>query len=332
MDDPILLDDWHPVASSEALAPGKVLPARLLGRDLALWRDASGGVHVWDDRCPHRGARFSIGRVEQGELVCAYHGWRFDPKGACTRVPSQPGQPLPRTTARAYAAREAYGLVWACVGEPRGDILPFPEHADPNLRKVVCGPYEVAASGPRIIENFLDMSHFFTVHVGMLGDPDHPEVEDYDVTPWLDGHGGHGVMATGCVAWQARPNHLARQSAKVEFTYRVVRPLTAILTKLPQAQAGFREAITMQVQPIGEELSRVWTILAMTDFESSDETMRDFQTRVFAQDKPIVENQVPLKLPLAPLAEVPVRADRMSLAYRKYLREVGLRYGVVPAE
>ena len=121
MDDPILLNDWHPVAASEALTAAP-MAATLLGRELVLWRDAAGGVHAWEDRCPHRGARFSIGRVEQGELVCAYHGWRFDAKGACTRVPSQPGQPLPRTTARAYAAREAYGLVWACVGEPRGDI------------------------------------------------------------------------------------------------------------------------------------------------------------------------------------------------------------------
>jgi len=67
----------------------------------------------------------------------------------------------------------------------------------------------------------------------------------------------------------------------------------------------------------------------MTNFESSDADLRGFQDRIFLQDRPILENQRPLRLPLAPGAESPVRADRMSVAYRKYLRDAGLLYGVI---
>ena len=76
-DDPVLVDDWHPVAASSSVAGNALLATQLLGRELALWRDATGVLHAWEDRCPHRGTRFSIGTVEEGQVVCRYHGWRF---------------------------------------------------------------------------------------------------------------------------------------------------------------------------------------------------------------------------------------------------------------
>jgi len=325
-----LADDWHPVATASALVAGKLLPARLLGREVVLWRDPENRVHAWEDRCPHRGTRLSIGHVEGAEVVCAYHGWHFGMDARCTKIPALP-EVAGRSQARvlAYQAVEKYGLVWVCIGTPAAQVLPFPEYDDPNLRKVLCGPYDVATSGPRIVENFLDMAHFAMVHTGILGDPARPEVRDYDVSDFDDGQGGTGILATRCFAWQPQTNSLAHGGSEVEYTYRVVRPLTAILTKLPQAQSDFREAISLHVQPVEEETSRVWIILALTNFVQSEAELSGFQDRIFLQDKPILENQVPKRLPLDPGAEMSVRCDRMSLAYRKYLRERGLRYGVI---
>jgi phenylpropionate dioxygenase-like ring-hydroxylating dioxygenase large terminal subunit len=328
MSDPLLANDWHPVAAA-TLPAGQSVAAELLGRPLCIWRDASGAVHAWEDRCPHRGTRFSVGRVDGDRMICAYHGWEFDAGGQCTLMPAQPDfKPSARACATTYAVRERYGLVWACVGEPAGDVLPYPEYGDEHLRKVLCGPYEVASSGPRIVENFLDMAHFALVHDGILGTPEHTEVRDYKVNPFDDGAGGTGIIATQCFAWQPQTNSLAHGGSDVEYTYRVVRPLTAILTKLPQAQQDFREAISLHVQPVGEEVSRVWIILAMTNFVQEEEQLRAFQDRIFLQDKPILENQIPRKLPLAPKAELHMRWDRTSVAYRRYLTEKGLRYGV----
>src|SRR5258706_1328267 len=97
------------------------------------------------------------------------------------------------------------------------------------------------------------------------------------------------------------------------------------------AQWVFGEAISLHVQPLEEDVSRVWMILALTNFVQSEHELRAFQDRIFLQDKPILENQVPRRLPLDPGAESPVRCDRMSLAYRRYLRDKALRYGVVTA-
>jgi phenylpropionate dioxygenase-like ring-hydroxylating dioxygenase large terminal subunit len=330
--DRVLLDDWHPVASSASLAAGASLPAMLLGRELVIWRTADGAAHAAADRCPHRGTRLSIGRVEGAELVCAYHGWRYASGGECVRIPAHPGLVPPASARLAlHHARERYGLVWACAGEPRGDVPPFPEHGDSRLRKVVCGPYAVATSGPRIVENFLDMAHFPFVHAGILGEEPRNEVHGYDVDSFADGDGGVGIRATGCFFWQPQTNSLAHGGCEVEYTYRVVRPLTAILTKVPDSGDGFHEAISLHVQPAGEESSIVWMVLAMTHAGQAEETLRAFQDRIFLQDKPILENQVPKRLPLARRVEIPVQADRMSLAYRDYLRRSGLRHGVIVA-
>jgi phenylpropionate dioxygenase-like ring-hydroxylating dioxygenase large terminal subunit len=208
-------------------------------------------------------------------------------------------------------------------------VLPFPEHGDARLNKVICGPYEVATSGPRIVENFLDMAHFPFVHAGILGAPERAEVRDYKVEPWDDGAGGRGILASACFFWQPQTNSLAHGGSDVEYSYRVVRPLTAILTKVPQAQQGFREAISLHVQPLSQESSRVWIILALTNFIQGEAELQAFQDRIFLQDRPILENQVPKRLPLAGDAELSMVCDRMSLAYRKLLRERGMTYGVL---
>lgn len=331
--DPVLWNDWHPVAASAALQPGAMQPARLLGEEIVVWRSADGAVHAWDDRCPHRGARLSLGAIAGDRLVCGYHGWQFDSAGVCRLQPAHPYDTPPRAAcARTFQAREAYGLVWACVGAPALALPPFPEQAEGRLRTVLCGPYPVHACGPRIIENFLDMAHFPFIHNGILGDPRYTEVPDYQVGPYDDGlaaQGMEGVIATGCRAYQPQANLMASDGSMVEYTYRVVRPLTAILTKLPEKQGGLVEAISLFVQPLDEEHHHAWIVLAMNNDTASDDELRAFQDRIFLQDLEILESQRPRKIPLEPGVEVPQRADRLSAAYRRMLKRVGLRYGVV---
>lgn len=333
MDDAVLLDDWHPVAASAQIAVGSVRAASLMAHDIALWRSADGVIHAWQDRCPHRGTRFSIGRIVADQLVCAYHGWHFNAAGSCTHIPAQPEWiPTPAACAQRYQVVERYGLVWVCLGKPATAVLPFPEYDDPHLRKVLCGPYRVESSGPRIVENFLDMGHFPFVHNGILGEADHTTVRAYKVDNNVDETGETGILATECMFWQPQTNSLAHGGSEVEYTYRVVRPLTAILTKLPQSQQSFREAISLHVQPLGEESSQVWIVLAMTNFEQSDAELRAFQDKIFLQDKPVLENQIPRRLPLAANSELSMASDKLSVFYRRYLIQKNVRYGVLTEE
>jgi phenylpropionate dioxygenase-like ring-hydroxylating dioxygenase large terminal subunit len=328
--DPVLLNDWHPVAISQQIAAGAVTATELLDTRLALWRDSGGVLHAWEDRCPHRGTRLSMGVLHNDTLRCAYHGWTFGSEGRCKHIPALPA--LSEANLKAQVAtfnvRERYGLVWVCLGMPAQPEPPrFPEFADAALRKVWCGPYEVQSSGPRIVENFLDMAHFAFVHEGILGAQEQAAIADYTVETFDDADYGSGVWAKQCRAWQPQASKAASGGSDIEYSYRVVRPLTAVLTKHPPG--GVREAIALMLQPLTETTTRVWIILALNDFTSSDDDLRAFQDTIFLQDQPILESQSPARLPLIPGAEVSVACDRMSLAYRAYLKQQNLHYGVL---
>ncbi|MEO7496329.1 MAG: aromatic ring-hydroxylating dioxygenase subunit alpha [Massilia sp.] len=327
--DPVLAGDWHPVAIASEVAAGAVLASQLLGLELALWRDEAGVLHAWEDRCPHRGTRLSLGAVRGDSLRCAYHGWTFGAEGRCKHIPALPalGEAGLKAQATVWQVQERYGLVWVRLGGPGAAPPAFPEYADPSLRKVICGPYDVQSSAPRIVENFLDMAHFAFVHEGILGAQEQAAIADYTVERFDDPAFGQGLWARQCRAWQPQASRQASGGADVEYSYRVVRPLTAVLTK--RTDAGLRDAIALMLQPLTETTTRVYIVLALNDVASSDAELRAFQDMIFLQDQPILESQRPQRLPLTPGAEVSVVCDRMSLAYRAWLRELNLRYGVL---
>lgn len=320
---------WHPVALASDL-DSQPLAVRLLECDVVLWRDDEAAVHAWADQCPHRGARLSLGRVQDGQLECPYHGWQFDTSGQCVKVPALPNfKPPAAHCAKTYSAQEAHGLIWVRLSASGSSAaLPsFSAELDTRLRKLNCGPYDVATSAPRLVENFLDMSHFGFVHEGWLGMREATAIEDYKVeaTPT-------GLLATQCKAWQPQSNVHSIAPAQVEYSYEVTAPYSAVLTKVPEAATvaldGYRESIAMFVCPLSPETSRVWFRLAVADFESSDDKLRDFQHTIFMQDQPVLESQVPRRLPLDLRAELHTAADKASSAYRRHLKNLGITFGV----
>ena len=106
---------WFPIASSGDLVFRHVFHAKLLGRELAVWRADDGFVNVWENRCLHRGVRLSIGINDGHELRCQYHGWRYANRTAgCTYIPAHPADAPARSICNnTYPAREGYGLVWS---------------------------------------------------------------------------------------------------------------------------------------------------------------------------------------------------------------------------
>lgn len=316
---------WHPVAGADSLAQGP-LAVRLLDSELVLWRLADGRVCAALDQCPHRGARLSLGSVAGDRLACPYHGWQFDGAGQCRHVPALPDfVPPAGHRLKTVAVRAAHGLLWVRLDGEGGDLPAFAAEADARLRKLNCGPYDVAASAPRIVENFLDMSHFAFVHEGWLGESGHAAMAGFPIA-----RTAHGLLATGCQAWQPQSNRLSSGGAVVDYTYEVTGPYSAVLTKRPDdpALTDYHEAIGLFICPLTPETSRVWFRLAVADFASTDEQLRAFQHTIFTQDQPVLESQRPQRLPLDLRAEQHTAADRMSSAYRRFLKDSGITFGV----
>lgn len=319
IDDPVLVNDWHVVARAADVREGALFAARLLAEDIVLWR-ADGQVLAWQDLCIHRGTRLSLGHVHEQQVVCPYHGWTYNSKGRCTAIPAHPDRTPPtKARVKTYLARERYGLIWVSLGQPQHDIPPFPEWDDPAYRKIPCGPYKVAAGGPRIIENFLDIAHFPFVHEGILGDQAHPEIENYEARI-----GPEGVIAEGVRVYQPDP-YGTGVGDTVVYTYRVHRPLTASLTK---ESDGPRFSILLTVTPHDTTESSAWLWMAQNyGFDIPEEELIAYQDEIFAQDRPIVQSQRPELLPLDLQAELHLQSDRTAIAYRRWLRELGLTFG-----
>jgi phenylpropionate dioxygenase-like ring-hydroxylating dioxygenase large terminal subunit len=83
------------------------------------------------------------------------------------------------------------------------------------------------------------------------------------------------------------------------------------------------------VLPLTEETCRANQMLCLVDPVTTDSALRRFQLQIFGQDKPILEHQVPKRLPLDVGAEISIRADKSAVAYRRRLIEMGLNYGVI---
>ena len=316
IDDPVLIEDWHPVARIEDLAGGGPIAARLLGEDIVLWRSGE-QFFAWRDLCVHRGTRLSLGRVVDGvRLECPYHGWTYATDGRCVLMPAHPEQAPPaKACVVTYRAAAAHGVVWVTLGGGAEKIPTFGLLEDPTHRVLLAGPYRVKASGPRIVENFLDVGHFPFVHEGILGDRARPEIEDYTATIEAG-----GVIAEGVKVFQPDPYGTGEGSV-VTYTYRVHRPLTASFVKHGEHSFG----MLLSVTPHDAVDSTAWMWMAMNYEPTSP--MVEFQDRIFAQDWPILESQRPELLPLDLQAELHLRSDRTAIAYRRWLRELGVRTG-----
>jgi nitrite reductase/ring-hydroxylating ferredoxin subunit len=111
---------WYAVSLSNGVSPGTSNGTRLFDEEIVVWRDANGMLHVWADRCPHRGMRLSFGFVRSDRIACLYHGWQYGSDGRCRHTPAHPGlQPPESIAVWRHSTHEALGLVFAHFGEAK---------------------------------------------------------------------------------------------------------------------------------------------------------------------------------------------------------------------
>ncbi|TPI63860.1 aromatic ring-hydroxylating dioxygenase subunit alpha [Mesorhizobium sp. B3-1-3] len=222
---------------------------------------------------------------------------------------------------------ERYGFIWACLDMPWREIVYIPEANEGDRHLVSGGSIAVKVSGLRAVENFLDMGHFPFVHTGWLGEEPHTEVAPYNVEITAQDE----VLATECKFYQPVASPTAKEGFVVDYIYKVIRPYTVALYKSNPIQKHRLDVITLFVQPVDEENCIAHPYLCYLKEGMEAATVRSFMQLIFAQDKPILENQVPRRLPLDPRAETPIRADAVSVSYRRWLRDRSVTYGAIPA-
>jgi phenylpropionate dioxygenase-like ring-hydroxylating dioxygenase large terminal subunit len=323
--DPALRRCWHPVARP-AEVTGQPRRFLLLGEPWVLYR-ADGRIVAFADRCPHRGTPLSIGHCQAGVVQCAYHGWRFDPSGACVEIPALGvGAALPPAARLSPPAGlvEAHGMVFLAPEEPIAPLGVVPEAADPTFSVGELPTLSTRGSAGLLADNFLDVAHFPFVHVGTFGADEAAEVPRYTVA--RDGwsftmsyeHSFSNREDPG-VAAGLRPLVQQRRLA-----YRLDAPFHLSL-RIDFVEAGGTNVIGFFIQPETADTCRLFTTLWRDDLSGDTARMAeavDFEVAVLREDLVIQEAFCELALPLSPTAEVHTRADRTTLELRRVLAEL----------
>lgn len=163
---------WYVACLSSQLRTRRPLARTVLGTPLALFRDGAGQAAALLDRCPHRNVPLAIGKVDGGQIRCAYHGWQFDASGSCRAVPGLCGEPADRRAraATAFPTRERDGFVWVWPdpdSAPEEDPFAFPAVDDPAY-STVRRSFTVSGSLHAALENTLDVPHTAFLHGGLF--------------------------------------------------------------------------------------------------------------------------------------------------------------------
>lgn len=194
-------DHWYPVSLIEDLDPKIPTPFQLLGRDIVLWQDAEGNWKAFEDKCPHRLAPLSEGRLdENGWLQCSYHGWSFKADGSCARIPQAASEGpearavgSPRACAVSFPTTVSQGLLfvwpdekgWERASKFKPPLLPD-EFSDPRFSTVTI-QRDLFYGYDTLMENVSDPSHIDFAHHKVTGRRDRAKPLTFKVDssgPW----------------------------------------------------------------------------------------------------------------------------------------------------
>jgi phenylpropionate dioxygenase-like ring-hydroxylating dioxygenase large terminal subunit len=292
--------NWFPVISTRELG-AKPLAKTRFGQKLVFWRDANGKAVCMPDRCPHRGAELSLGRVKGDVIACPFHGFEYDASGRCTRIPPEGDRPIPTDFGlKTFPVCESDEYVWLWRGSATSvdHRPPPPQH--PDLTDLSFG--EATSIWPahytRCIENVCDYSHLPFVHrttIGLFKGETQTNIEMEDI--------GQGFRAY--LMEEGKPKQC------LEFLY-------PNLWMLKISQGFMMSAV---FTPIDERRTEVYGRTYYKTQLPGIRPLMDVYTRfsqflVFREDWPIVSGQDPADV--ADISEeILLPSDAPVMAYRK---------------
>lgn len=328
MQQPVFRRFWYPVIPLQQLVDGPQ-SFTLLGEPLVLWLNPEGQPAALRDRCCHRTAKLSLGKVCDGRICCPYHGWEFDGDGACQHVPQLQDKAIPTSyQVEAFRCTERYGYAWVCLEAPLRDIPEITEAADPDYRLIpeFYEPWQCA--GLRVMENELDLAHPTFVHTTTFGSEDHPTPDALDIseTDW----GIHVFGKLGVVNPQQQQQNLKMAEGQTTRTLAMdwMMPFT-IKLKITYPN-GLEHIVVNTMTPITDGRSQMVQFCLRNDSEA-DTPAADvvaFDRAVTLEDKRILES-TDCDVPLSLSQEQHMLTDRPGILIRKKMAALLKAHGDV---
>ena len=276
-------NQWYPVLESRKL---RKKPAGLerLGKKIVLWRDGSGQARAAVDRCPHRGAMPSQGKVVDGQIQCPWHGFLYGSEGVCIRMPCEGSDAkIPHGMALdMLPVREDHGLLWVFhgSGDPAAtDVRWFDEFRD-GVRGTAGTSFTWPFNYVRTLESNFDVHHFPFVHGG--GRISGERVDIFEVSE-TEGH----LRTRGQLRHEHKETGLP---FRIEY-----KPPTLTLLEFPRfvfvvADCPIDEGNTWRYARYSQSLTRIPGLATLLSWLAVQLDLRLFQNR---QDEWIMATQQP---------------------------------------
>lgn len=313
---------WYPVAFAEDLASGPIARV-VLGQQLVVWATGDGQAAAAHDKCPHRSSKLSIGWVDDGCVVCPYHGWAFGADGRATHIPQlEPGLPVPpKAQLRSVHCTVRYGVVWIALEDPVGGLPDVPEHDDPTYRVVRQFDEVWACAATRLVDNSFDPAHVSFVHKATFGNSADPHAEP----PAIE-RTDTGLVATMEVEVE---NHLevARRANQVDTARTVRHTVSRFVAPFLRVMSityptGLNHILVTGICPVDDDHLRLvqWAVRNDTEADVPADAVVAFDRAVVAEDRWLLEQTDPdYELDMNDL--VHVKSDRGTIALRRIYRE-----------
>lgn len=323
---------WYPVAYVEDL--DKALPTRftLLDRGIVIWWDPKGECwRVFEDKCPHRLAPLSEGRVnEAGQLECPYHGWTFSGDGTCEHIPQQTADTEAHRSQRACAtalpATVKQGLLFVYPGKadhaPQVEVpIIGPVEEDPDGWVILNTFRDLPYDALTLLENVLDASHIPYTHHKTVGNRENAAPMEMEVTAsskqgfrglWPEGprKGKLGTQHTTFVAPCLMYHDLTSKQFGRTLTVVYATPIRKGECRL---FARFPFKFSSKLPGLFIKLTPRWF-----SHIGNNGVLEDDQIFLHIQERELEKAGAK---PYAQACYLPTQADRYVLAYRKWLSD-----------
>jgi phenylpropionate dioxygenase-like ring-hydroxylating dioxygenase large terminal subunit len=197
---------WQPILLRDELPDARpAKEVKIMGEDLVVFRDEQGRYAALARNCSHRGADLSYGRLEDGGLRCAYHGWLYDVSGQCIEQPAEPDGSTYSTKVMhpAYPCEERNGIIYAYMGGGAPPLFPaFEWNVAPEAHVFVFKAYQ-EANWLQANEGEIDPAHLSYLHRYLNDEMD--DDTSYGLDQFLDVAEGTDIPVTRILREKLNP-------------------------------------------------------------------------------------------------------------------------------
>ncbi len=299
---------WYVACTPDEFAD-KPLARKICGKNIVFYRDGEGQVVALEDFCPHRGAPLSLGYLEDGKLVCGYHGLKMGSDGKTDSMPKQDVSRFP--CVKAYPAAERNGFVWIWPGDvdlADESEIPVYEWEDREKWGYGGGLYNIECDYRLMVDNLMDLTHETYVHSSSIGQK---EIDEEPVnTELVDGEvvtSRYMENVTAPPFWQMAMRECGLDDKAPVDRWQICRftPPSHVMIEVGVAYAGnggydaddkYKASTTVVDFITPESDTSIWYFWGMArKWRPQDEELtikiRDGQGTIFAEDQEMLELQ-----------------------------------------